>query len=601
MASLLSTAWYVNSVSYAAITAWSAAQTWTVGQLIRQVSPTQGNERVFVCIVAGAGGATTEPTWVLTRGAKTVDASATWMEVSGHAALCADTTNTMPWAASSAAGLGLIIKNVSGGADTIFICTTSSGNTTTTEPTWNKTLGATTADASNVWTSLGPISSLTKGAAAAARLSLAIKSTWAASGNYIYVSDNHSQTSSTFGEAYTFPGTSTTPVYVICAKHAGSYPPVSADVTTGATVTLTGATSTDIAFNGFGYFYGITFQSSSTDTSGGISFFGASTAGFIHMESCSFVLSSTSTQVFNIGGGNAVTVNAGRRLRLTNCTISFAAVGSTIAVANADVRWDNTPSALAGAAVPTNLFNSVGSTLVFTSNVTLEGVDLSAAGSGKTLVAAGIGQALVYSFINCKFGSGVTVAGAALNAAGPEVYVTNSDSANTTTRAEKYTYEGTLITDTTDVRSGGAAANGTAFAWEVTTTANNTKAFPFECPLIAVKSTLVGSTRTVSIPIMSNATLTNADVWPEVLYMGSTSTPLGTLANGRVADLLQTTTPTSWALDSVSSWTTTGVTGPVKQMLSVSFTPEQVGDYLIRIKIAKPSQTLRIDPMPQLT
>jgi hypothetical protein len=53
--------WYVDSVSYAAFTAWATGVAKSAGNLIRATAPTQGNERIFICIVAGTTHATTQP------------------------------------------------------------------------------------------------------------------------------------------------------------------------------------------------------------------------------------------------------------------------------------------------------------------------------------------------------------------------------------------------------------------------------------------------------------------------------------------------------------------------------------------------------------
>ena len=92
--------WYCNfgngtSTGYYAVTAWATGATIAAGALRRQLTaPAVGNERVFVAIVAGTTHATTEPTWALTRGAKTTDNTVTWQEVTGASAVNGDLSNT---------------------------------------------------------------------------------------------------------------------------------------------------------------------------------------------------------------------------------------------------------------------------------------------------------------------------------------------------------------------------------------------------------------------------------------------------------------------------------------------------------------------------
>src|SRR5258707_12389648 len=110
------TQWYVNSVGYAAITAWATGATIAAGALRRPTAPAVGNERIVVAIVGGTTHATTEPTWTTTRGAKNTDNTVTWQEVTGQAAVNGDLTNTVPWSDSTvknpALTLGTIIKHV---------------------------------------------------------------------------------------------------------------------------------------------------------------------------------------------------------------------------------------------------------------------------------------------------------------------------------------------------------------------------------------------------------------------------------------------------------------------------------------------------------
>jgi len=84
--------WYANfgngsSTGYFAIGVWATLTAYTVGNITRQTAPTAVNSRCFVCIVAGTS-LVSEPTWILTKGAKTVEAAGpTWMECTGQPGL----------------------------------------------------------------------------------------------------------------------------------------------------------------------------------------------------------------------------------------------------------------------------------------------------------------------------------------------------------------------------------------------------------------------------------------------------------------------------------------------------------------------------------
>src|SRR5215472_6896223 len=107
------TALYVDSAQYANVAQWTATHAYSVGNIVRQLAaPTAGNERCFICLVAGTSvGA--EPAWVLTRGAATNETTVHWMECTGLPAVNGDATNTNAWHASAGAiAIGWIIKNV---------------------------------------------------------------------------------------------------------------------------------------------------------------------------------------------------------------------------------------------------------------------------------------------------------------------------------------------------------------------------------------------------------------------------------------------------------------------------------------------------------
>ena len=130
---LVDNAFYVDSVGYAAVTPWAALTAVAAGALVRQLAtPALNSERVFVCIIAGTTLAS-EPSWTLTRGAKTAEAAGpTWQECTGIAALNGDAVNTPTWTITAtppggvkntSVTLGQVIKRDNGAS--YQICTTA--------------------------------------------------------------------------------------------------------------------------------------------------------------------------------------------------------------------------------------------------------------------------------------------------------------------------------------------------------------------------------------------------------------------------------------------------------------------------------------------
>ena len=107
----------------------------------------------------------------------------------------------------------------------------------------------------------------------------------------------------------------------------------------------------------------------------------------------------------------------------------------------------------------------------------------------------------------------------------------------------------------------------------------------------------IGSSKTVTVyTVTDNVTLTDAEAWVEVEYLGTSGFPLGNFSDDRVADLVFGT-PANQTSDS-STWTTTGLATPVKQALAVSFTPQEKGWFRVRVMVAKASLTVYYDPLP---
>jgi hypothetical protein len=258
------------------ITPWAASTVTAAAAVVRQnATPVIGNERVFVCVVAGTTGGS-EPSWTVTRGAKTTDNTATWMEATGLAGLNGDTVNTPTWTAAKNGGLtpslGSLIQRNNGAS--YWICTTA-GTMGAGEPAWpNDTAGTTQADNTATWTCLGVVGNWTGWQTPCPRLSIFANNGWATSSTNvangisnkldIYVASEHAETQAlgmSFNQRFGNLASPSQTCRILCVTKS-TVPPVSANLTTGGSIT----TSSNNAIGNLGvgscvYIQGITILS----------------------------------------------------------------------------------------------------------------------------------------------------------------------------------------------------------------------------------------------------------------------------------------------------------------------------------------------------
>ncbi len=487
------------------------------------------------------------------------------------------------FAISTVYSVGNIVRQLATpavGSERCFRCTTA-GTSAGSEPSWNLTKGATTTSGTATFTEVTGNSTY-NWAAPAARL-LLMFNTFAAAGDTIYVAQNHAETQAS-ANTLTSIGTSASPLSVFCVNASGSVPPVAADLATTATVSTTGANS--LTLNGFAYIYGIIFKVADSSNIATLNINAGSITN-LTLSSCGLVINTTSTLAGIVVGATSTQ----SVVTLINTPITFGNSAQTIGKRNGTLVWRDTPSAILGS-VPTTLFAgsspSPGQTVV-------QGVDLSAMGSGTTLVGA---QAAItdFVFVNCKLGASVVVAATPTSRAGNTASLVVSDSGATGYRQERYLYEGTLTAETTFILTGGASDGVTPISWKVVSTANAKPLFPFESFPIAVWNTST-SLVTATVEIESNATLTNADCWLEVETLDTSGFPISAAHSSAPATPLTTASnlPTSSA-----TWAG-GLGSAVKQYLQVTFTPALAGYVRGVVKVGKASQTLYINPQITLT
>ena len=588
---LVDNVWYVDSVGYSAVTAWSIGASKVCGNLVRQsATPTVGNERVFVCVASTSGTGTTggsEPSWTVTRGAKTTDNTVTWQEATGIAALNGDLTDTPNWntVKNTAVTLGQVITNVAG--TLILIATTAGTAGNGAEPSWSAftNAGATTADNTVTWTTLG--ASFSNWAAPQARLANALAATWGQAGNKFFVASEHAETQST-AITLSSSGTSAAPCYAVCVDKT-NVPPGSSDVTTGATVTSTlSGTSITIGSAAAEYvdYYGIGFSAGTGSGSPSIQF-GAAAAGWLRFENCAFTL--VGTGVANTGYNFHSRSGSDDREEFINCSFVFAATGQgcTVGISSGGGPTIFRGGSLAASgSIPTTVFTSWTPFLLFDS------VDLSAINS--TLFSSSATSPVGFAQLrDCKLNASVTLTGGASIAV---IDVVRSDSAGHTYRNERHTTLGDETTETTVTRSGGASDGATSFSRKIVTTSKAAWAFPFEALPLQIWNAKVGSPVTVTVYGVwgPGAVPNNDQVWMDVKYPGSSGSPLATIATTTKANVLTGSTP-----DSTDTSTWGGSTTPFK--MTKTFTPQLAGMIEIYVKAGIASSTIYIDPKPVLS
>lgn len=411
---------------------------------------------------------------------------------------------------------------------------------------------------------------------------LAAAASGSAAGDDIWVSEDHAETQAT-AMTITFTGSGTSPSRCACVNHSGSVPPVDADLRATASVSTTLAST--ITLQGFVYVRGVTFNAGSGNNTANISLCSGVYAQ--RFFNCAFNLVNTGTSSVL-----ALCNNVAGYSDLVSCTVSFGNVAQRINTAGPG-RWRNLPgsSAITGAIFPTTLF-AVGTPLL---RVELDGLDMSALGTGKTIVGSSAGS---FTMTNCKLGASVTVATQGVRATLGTDAVGCHSSGNVR-RDERYRNEGTLTTETTIRRTAGAFDGSTAFSWKIATQASAKRVFPFDSFEGMMWNQATGSPKTLTVHCVTDTTaLTDADIWLEVSYLGDASYPVASLLADANASFLAT--PANQAT-STEAWTTTGITTPVKQKLDVTFTPQMIGPIRWKVRVGKASTVVYVCPKAELT
>jgi hypothetical protein len=417
--------------------------------------------------------------------------------------------------------------------------------------------------------------------------------TGSAAGDIFYVSPSHTESSATL--ALSFPGTAANPNYLLCGTEGA---------TSGITALATGAVIASSADSvptvaGCVYPYGITFRSTYSGALEMVFCYAADNVQY--HDNCRYELTGGATSsTFRFGSASGA---MGTKMTLKNPTFKLGNANQKI---NAEhhVNFIGGQYDAAGSSPVAFLYPGMNSRGC---NVDVCGFDFSAMDAAGNICNTTVSGATQISIRDSKLPAGWSGAlvngGAAMP--GFRVELWNCDSGATNYKAKVADYAYSLQEETTIVKTGGASDGTTPIAWKMTSTANCSPVSVAKSPPIIIINESVGSSKTATIEFVHDTNVTagqgagtayafqDNEVWIELEYLGSSGSPISSLAVDRPTIIATPADQTS----SSATWTTTGITTPVKQSLSVTFTPQMKGALIARVCMAKPSKTIYIDPL----
>jgi hypothetical protein len=129
----------------ATVTEWQPSTAYTVGQVIADT-----NERIQVVVTAGTSNSGAQPSWPFQAGSTTMDGTVVWA-TKGTVAV---SKLALTWTPLTFDSPGITIMDSNGNVEA---ATAALGETGLVMPTWNTSIGGTTADLTQVWLNLGPL------------------------------------------------------------------------------------------------------------------------------------------------------------------------------------------------------------------------------------------------------------------------------------------------------------------------------------------------------------------------------------------------------------------------------------------------------------
>ena len=346
-------------------------------------------------------------------------------------------------------------------------------------------------------------------------------------------------------------------VTAISVDFSGSNPPVSADILPGCEL---GTTTGNYQIRGQVLFVGLDFTLSGT-------------AALITLQPHQICFQDGT---ITLNDTSRINTNIGK-FTFTGMTVTGA---GTIGPAPGSLEWFN-------GTCDATISQSLTSLPV---NFAFHAVDFSSI-TGTVVLDNRLDSMSRIMFYGCKFDSGATFRSGTLDYGA----ITARFASNNIYDVEIHRREGTILSETTIVKTGGASDGTTPISLKFITT---TEAFPYHrglsnaesIPIMFFAPTTGSQAFTVDI-LTDGVTLTDAEAWLDVIAPTSASAPLR-VQSTTLPDRLAT--PTALPLSS-ATWTTTGISTPIKQTLSITVDIATPGWVEARIYLGKTSATMYAD------
>jgi len=472
------------------------------------------------------------------------------------------------WQPNTEYSVGALVKQATQPSDwvnrRVFRCT-QAGTSGSSEPSWNLAKASTTNDNTVVWQEVTGNSAYGWSAAGPTlRLFLGGGSSWAAAGDTVYVNAGHDEYYGSGQSQINSPGTLANPVYVLC---------VSDDLQPANTAWVTKNSSESMFFYGSAYSCGVNFKHA---VGGG---------GWMALREWTF-----EDCTFQCFSNFAVDANAIFRNVVLYHVYAPVYAGIIGMSAPAAFTWRGGALRPLGSPAPTIIFNMWGT--LNSKFIDVEGVDMSEFSGGTTTLIRAHGYARI-TLKNCRLGANINLT-QRVGSISPwgRLELINCDSANTNYRYYRYQDAGEIFHETGIYREGGASDGTTPICRRMV----SSDWAKYEDPLILGElvgwNETTGQQKTATLHVLTNGvTLTNKDLWVEVEYLGNADYPLSSFVTNK-PHILESGT----SLDSDTATWIHNLQNPVRQKVSLSFTPQMKGPIRVTVRLSRPSTTVYVCP-----